>query len=189
MRPFLILSLCNRSFAGPALARSKPRRDVWPERERAYRKKGFGSQSGVVAPWTPASCSLRVRPLCRALAGQLGGCRRRSAWGRRPAGLATPMPGGRGCAKPYGAVRIAGPWGYIVRPVVATEGWRILGRRRRIYRQSATASEASMRSLAFSGFASSLPFSMSSASSTTRLLTGASCPWLLRMSTTQPFTS
>ncbi|TPN44791.1 hypothetical protein FJ976_25405 [Mesorhizobium sp. B1-1-9] len=45
MRPFLILSLCNRSFAGPALARSKPRRDEWPERERAYRKKGFGSQS------------------------------------------------------------------------------------------------------------------------------------------------
>ncbi|TPM64098.1 hypothetical protein FJ959_04090 [Mesorhizobium sp. B2-2-4] len=47
MRPFLILSLCNRSFAGPALARSKPRRDEWPERERAYRKKGFGSQSGA----------------------------------------------------------------------------------------------------------------------------------------------
>ncbi|RWK54901.1 MAG: hypothetical protein EOR48_14905 [Mesorhizobium sp.] len=46
MRPFLILSLCNRSFARPALARSKPRRDEWPERERAYRKKGFGSQSG-----------------------------------------------------------------------------------------------------------------------------------------------
>ncbi|RWI81778.1 MAG: hypothetical protein EOR21_30915, partial [Mesorhizobium sp.] len=46
MRPFLILSLCNRSFAGPALARSKPRRDEWPERERAYRKKVFGSQSG-----------------------------------------------------------------------------------------------------------------------------------------------
>ncbi|TGT37597.1 hypothetical protein EN808_23915 [Mesorhizobium sp. M8A.F.Ca.ET.165.01.1.1] len=49
MRPFLILSLCNRSFAGPVLARSKPRRDEWPERERAYRKKGFGSQSGVGA--------------------------------------------------------------------------------------------------------------------------------------------
>ncbi|QPC89586.1 hypothetical protein GA829_02690 [Mesorhizobium sp. INR15] len=47
MRPFLILSRCNRSFAGPVLARSKPRRDEWPERERAYRKKGFGSQSGV----------------------------------------------------------------------------------------------------------------------------------------------
>ncbi|TIO30004.1 MAG: hypothetical protein E5X89_29245 [Mesorhizobium sp.] len=47
MRPFLILSLCNRSFAGPVLARSKPRRDEWPERERAYRKKGFGSQSGA----------------------------------------------------------------------------------------------------------------------------------------------
>ncbi|RUV28931.1 MAG: hypothetical protein E5X40_19120 [Mesorhizobium sp.] len=47
MRPFLILSLCNRSFAGPALARSKPRRNEWPERERAYRKKGFGSQSGA----------------------------------------------------------------------------------------------------------------------------------------------
>ncbi|TIL66990.1 MAG: hypothetical protein E5Y77_13845 [Mesorhizobium sp.] len=46
MRPFLILSLCNRSFARPALARSKPRRDEWPERERAYRKKDFGSQSG-----------------------------------------------------------------------------------------------------------------------------------------------
>jgi hypothetical protein len=29
------------------LARSKPRRDEWPERERAYRKKGFGSQSGA----------------------------------------------------------------------------------------------------------------------------------------------
>ncbi|QKC93882.1 hypothetical protein EB231_03485 [Mesorhizobium sp. NZP2298] len=52
MRPFLILSLCNRSFAGPVLARSKPRRDEWPERERAYRKKGFGSQSGVFATWT-----------------------------------------------------------------------------------------------------------------------------------------
>ncbi|TPI30698.1 hypothetical protein FJW08_13870 [Mesorhizobium sp. B3-2-1] len=52
MRPFLILSLCNRSFAGPVLARSKPRRDEWPERERAYRKKGFGSQSGVGAPKT-----------------------------------------------------------------------------------------------------------------------------------------
>ncbi|RWC47087.1 MAG: hypothetical protein EOS28_01530 [Mesorhizobium sp.] len=51
MRPFLILSLCNRSFAGPALARSKPRRDEWPERERAYRKKGFGSQSGASADW------------------------------------------------------------------------------------------------------------------------------------------
>ncbi|RWL14537.1 MAG: hypothetical protein E5X43_09800 [Mesorhizobium sp.] len=52
MRPFLILSLCNRSFARPALARSKPRRDEWPERERAYRKKGFGSQSGpdIAAP-------------------------------------------------------------------------------------------------------------------------------------------
>ncbi|TGT69762.1 hypothetical protein EN802_24070 [bacterium M00.F.Ca.ET.159.01.1.1] len=49
MRPFLILSLCNRSFAGPAWARSKPRRDEWPERERAYRKKVFGSQSGVAA--------------------------------------------------------------------------------------------------------------------------------------------
>ncbi|CCV10034.1 exported hypothetical protein [Mesorhizobium sp. STM 4661] len=48
MRPFLILSLCNRSFAGPVLARSKPRRDEWPERERAYRKKDFGSQSGTV---------------------------------------------------------------------------------------------------------------------------------------------
>ncbi|SJM28382.1 conserved hypothetical protein [Mesorhizobium delmotii] len=47
MRPFLILSLCNRSFARPVLARSKPRRDEWPERERAYRKKGFGSQSGA----------------------------------------------------------------------------------------------------------------------------------------------
>ncbi|TIL75560.1 MAG: hypothetical protein E5Y65_16400 [Mesorhizobium sp.] len=50
MRPFLILSLCNRSFARPALARSKPRRDEWPERERAYRKKGFGSQSGLDIP-------------------------------------------------------------------------------------------------------------------------------------------
>ncbi|TIT23656.1 MAG: hypothetical protein E5W70_07275 [Mesorhizobium sp.] len=47
VRPFLILSLCNRSFAGPVLARSKPRRDEWPERERAYRKKGFGSQSSA----------------------------------------------------------------------------------------------------------------------------------------------
>ncbi|TIT02862.1 MAG: hypothetical protein E5W87_08385 [Mesorhizobium sp.] len=47
MRPFLILSLCNRSFAGSVLARSKPRRDEWPERERAYRKKGFGSQSAA----------------------------------------------------------------------------------------------------------------------------------------------
>ncbi|RWC46079.1 MAG: hypothetical protein EOS55_18175 [Mesorhizobium sp.] len=56
MRPFLILSLCNRSFAGPALARSKPRRDEWPERVRAYRKKAFGSQSGVV--WA----ALRFRP-------------------------------------------------------------------------------------------------------------------------------
>ena len=45
----MILSLCNRSFAGPVLARSKPRRDEWPERERAYRKKGFGSQSGAGA--------------------------------------------------------------------------------------------------------------------------------------------
>ncbi|PDQ20894.1 hypothetical protein CN311_12075 [Mesorhizobium sanjuanii] len=50
MRPFLILSLCNRSYAGPVLARSKPRRDEWPERERAYRKKDFGSQSGAVRP-------------------------------------------------------------------------------------------------------------------------------------------
>ncbi|RWN52817.1 MAG: hypothetical protein E5Y32_00245 [Mesorhizobium sp.] len=56
MRPFLILSLCNRSFARPALARSKPRRDEWPERERAYRKKGFGSQSGAdTGPDIPAS--------------------------------------------------------------------------------------------------------------------------------------
>ncbi|CAH2408979.1 hypothetical protein MES5069_750002 [Mesorhizobium escarrei] len=32
------------------MARSKPRRDEWPERERAYRKKGFGSQSGADIP-------------------------------------------------------------------------------------------------------------------------------------------
>ena len=35
VRPFLCLSLCNRSLlAGPCLARSKPRRVLGPERER-----------------------------------------------------------------------------------------------------------------------------------------------------------